>query len=63
MHQGAERTLIRKSPEIPSREIVGMRNSVIHGYFEVNWTRVWEVTEGDLPPLKVAIQRLIASLG
>src|SRR5882724_2059882 len=30
-------------PDLPWRQIIGMRNRIIHGYDEVNWEIVWEV--------------------
>ena len=38
-------------PEIPWREIVGMRHRLIHGYLKVNLETVWEVVDRDLPTL------------
>jgi uncharacterized protein with HEPN domain len=29
--------------DIPWRQIIGMRNRIIHGYDEVNWELVWQV--------------------
>jgi len=40
-----------RTPEIPWREIVGMRHRLIHGYLEVNLDTVWQVVERDLPAL------------
>jgi uncharacterized protein with HEPN domain len=39
-------------PEFPWRPAVGMRNILVHGYFEVDMEAVWEAVEHDLPPLK-----------
>jgi len=45
-------------PEIPWRQMIGMRNRVIHAYFDVNLTIVWEVVQHDLPVLKQNIKRI-----
>jgi uncharacterized protein with HEPN domain len=38
-------------PDLPWRQIIGMRNRIIHGYDEVNWQIVWEVATDHIPPL------------
>lgn len=38
-------------PEIPWREITGMRHRLIHGYAEVRLDIVWAVVHGSLPLL------------
>ena len=38
-------------PNVPWREIVAMRNRLIHAYFDVNLDVVWETVRNDLPPL------------
>jgi uncharacterized protein with HEPN domain len=45
-------------PEIPWREIVGMRHRLIHGYLKVNLHTVWEVVERDLPALEPGLRAL-----
>jgi uncharacterized protein with HEPN domain len=37
--------------DIPWRQIVGMRNRIIHGYDEVNWEIVWQVATEHVPRL------------
>jgi uncharacterized protein with HEPN domain len=39
-----------------------MRAVLIHGYFDVNWKRVWEVVANDLEPLKEKATRLLVTL-
>jgi len=48
-----------KYPEIPWREITGMRDKMIHEYFGVNLQIVWQTIEEDLPSLEAAIKKLI----
>jgi uncharacterized protein with HEPN domain len=45
-------------PEIEWREIAGMRDKVIHRYFEINWQIVWNVITEDLPAIRQSNQRL-----
>ena len=38
-------------PEIPWREIVGMRHHLVHGYDAVDYDILWTVATEDFPPL------------
>jgi uncharacterized protein with HEPN domain len=48
-------------PEIPWADIVGMRNRLIHAYFEVDLNRVYDTLAADLPPLIVQLERMVSS--
>jgi len=44
--------LKKKHPDIPWKEIAGMRDKLIHQYFGVNLDLVWETIKTELPELK-----------
>ena len=46
-------------PELPWVEMRGMRNKVIHNYFDVNLSVVWNTVKDDLPRLKQQIDHLM----
>ncbi|MFO1153858.1 MAG: HepT-like ribonuclease domain-containing protein [Rhodospirillales bacterium] len=50
-------------PEIPWREITGMRHRLIHGYAEVRLNLVWAVVEQHLGPLIAVLEPLIPEEG
>jgi uncharacterized protein with HEPN domain len=50
-----------KSPQIPWDSIIGMRNRLIHAYFDVNRDILWSTVEDDLPPLIVELERILGS--
>ena len=49
-------------PEIPWRKMSGLRNRLIHGYFNVNLDIVWDTLRDDMPPLVEVLARLLDDL-
>ena len=43
-------------PKVPWRDIIGMRNHICHGYFELDADLVFEAVNKDVPPLIKNIQ-------
>ncbi len=48
---------------IPWKQIIGMRNTLVHAYFDVDWNEVWTVIARDLDPLKNRVRTLLATVG
>ena len=46
--------------EVPWLQVVGMRNRLIHAYFEVDHDEVWRTVQEDLPPLIAQLEQLLA---
>lgn len=47
-------------PTLPWSDIVGRRNRLIHGYFDVDLDVVWSTVQHELPPLIEALERILA---
>ena len=46
-------------PEVPWRQIIDMRNVLVHGYYNTNPLFVWETYTNDLPFLKQQMEKYI----
>jgi uncharacterized protein with HEPN domain len=46
-------------PDIPWKEMIGMRNRLIHGYFDVDLDIVWQTVSKDIPPLKPLLENVM----
>ena len=44
---------------IPWKDMVGMRNRLSHGYFDVNLDIVWQTVKADLPELIKVLKKII----
>ena len=45
-------------PGIPWKEIIGMRDVVIHSYFKLDLEKVWKTIKEDIPELKQKILKI-----
>ena len=46
------------NPEISWREIVGLRNRIVHGYFEIDIGIIWKIVHDDIPGLISQLEAL-----
>lgn len=49
-------------PDIPWKEIAGIRDKLIHEYFGVDTQTIWDTIQEDLSPLKDTITNIINDL-
>ena len=52
----------QKYPDIPWKQMAGMRDKVIHFYFGVNFKRVWLVIKKDIPKLQPLLEKILEDL-
>lgn len=50
---------IEKHPKIPWKEITGIRNKLIHDYWQLDLQVIWDTLQKDLPQLKEQILALL----
>ncbi len=57
--KGIPPAIRKKNPDIPWREMAGMRDKLIHFYFGVDHGLVWSTISGRLPEIKLKIEKII----
>lgn len=51
------------SPGVPWKQVIGLRNVLIHAYFRVDPKEVWAVVDHDVPALREEVVALLSLLG
>lgn len=44
--------LRNRHPEVPWRQIMSVRNRIVHAYFDLDWQILWNGATGDVPELR-----------
>lgn len=54
--------LLENYPEIEWRGVIGVRNVIAHGYFDVDVEQVFDICQHDIPELIAVVERMIGDL-
>jgi len=49
-----------RHPDLPWTAIAGFRNVLVHDYLGISLSRVWDITQRDLPALRAAVVLMLA---
>ncbi len=52
--------ILKRYPDVPWKEFAGMRDKMVHGYFQISPAIVWETSRTDLAPLAAAVKELLS---
>jgi uncharacterized protein with HEPN domain len=50
-----------RAPEIPWPQIRGMRNRLIHAYYEIDLDVLWDTVTNDLPTMLASVEKMLFS--
>jgi uncharacterized protein with HEPN domain len=48
-----------KYPQIPWKQIMGMRHKIIHDYFDIDYDVVWETATLRVPELIAELEKIV----
>jgi len=54
--------LLTERPEIPWLEVIGIRNHIAHGYFDINGYLVFDTIKNDLDALQTAVKYFLETV-
>jgi len=46
-------------PDVPWQKVIGMRNRLIHVYFDIDYNIIWQTVKENLPPLIEQLQSIL----
>lgn len=60
--RGLTEELRQAHPEVPWRQMVAMRNVLIHGYFDIDVDLVWSVAQSDIAKVGARVRAIVEGM-
>jgi uncharacterized protein with HEPN domain len=60
--RGLSESFRARFPDPVWRNAIGLRNILVHHYFEIDADLIWEVVERDLPPLREVVESALKGI-
>jgi uncharacterized protein with HEPN domain len=57
--RGTSPEIKKGNPHIPWQQMIGTRNHLIHGYFDIDYDIVWKIIQEELPKLIKDLKEII----
>jgi uncharacterized protein with HEPN domain len=57
--KGVPDAISEKHPQIPWKEMAGMRDRLIHSYFGIKYDLVWHTIKDIIPAIKPSIRKIL----
>jgi uncharacterized protein with HEPN domain len=57
-----EGDFLRKYPDVEWRGVIGVRNVIAHGYFDIDVEQVFDICKKDIPAIIVTVRQMIDDL-
>jgi uncharacterized protein with HEPN domain len=58
----SDKKLLPNYPEIPWKNVMGLRDKIAHGYFEIDIDVIFDTLRNDMPPLLAVVKQMITDL-
>ena len=56
------RELTNRHPEVPWRQVTGLRHKIVHDYFAVDLEVVWDTATLDVPAIRPVVEALLSRI-
>jgi uncharacterized protein with HEPN domain len=50
-------------PDVPWKDMAGLRDVLIHQYFGVDYGRIWDIVRQKIPPLREKVAAILVEAG